>query len=385
MLTGTSASKVARSRDKEARSRDKEAVRMARGGTNTGAAGGIALPRERGKLDRPVPLSEFAKAQKTHTGHGRRDALTPGERTRVLRMLRDEGGRLADEDSQVFIGAPPPMPGGRAPSFDFDFDDSPPPQPVSPPQGTKRPTMQQQAPDAKQAVIVGLAQAMAKGPANKRSKRQSDAPPTPGVAPMAAPPPPPSPSRSQPPSATAPRTKRASAAPPPGNVHQGPPQAPRRPVPPPFSEEPTRQVTNELLAVLRSGGGGNPFDEEDSTHNQTDADPTRMSGAAPPDPFGPDDDDLAPPPQTSRGSPHAVTGRIDLEPGNDESTAMANIEGLIALERANRGERPARGNDRPDRRPPPPSASKPPPRDETTRAIDLRNDGSISDVDWDLD
>ena len=37
----------------------------------------------------------------THTGHGRRDQLTAGERTRILRMLRDEGGRMADEESQV--------------------------------------------------------------------------------------------------------------------------------------------------------------------------------------------------------------------------------------------------------------------------------------------
>ncbi|HUJ58035.1 MAG TPA: NAD(P)-binding domain-containing protein, partial [Kofleriaceae bacterium] len=84
-------------------------------------------PRDGGrkKLDGPVPLSEFAKRQKTshtHTGHGRRDQLSAGERTRILRMLRDEGGRLADVDDSedpVYIG--------RAPSqqqrYEFDFDD----------------------------------------------------------------------------------------------------------------------------------------------------------------------------------------------------------------------------------------------------------------------
>nr|MDQ3369997.1 NAD(P)-binding domain-containing protein [Myxococcota bacterium] len=91
------------------------------------------------KFDAPVPLSEFAKRGKTqgpqaqpgtgvhhaHTGHGRRDQLSAGERTRILRMLRDEGGRLADEDSQVYIGA---APGNK--DYDFDFDD-----PASPPQG----------------------------------------------------------------------------------------------------------------------------------------------------------------------------------------------------------------------------------------------------------
>jgi thioredoxin reductase/ferredoxin len=367
MLTGTSASKVARSKDKEARSRDKDA----RSHDRDARRGGPTLPRERGKLERPVPLSEFARAQKTHTGHGRRDALTPGERTRVLRMLRDEGGRLADEDSAVFIGDPPPMP----PGFDFDFDESPPPQPVAAPPGARRPPPPV-APDAKQAVIVGLAQAMAKGPANKRSKRTSEMP-----AASEAPPPMRSKPQSVPPPTSAPpaRSKRASVAPPP-NVHSGPPVPPRRPVPPPFSEEPTRQVDDNLLHALRHGGGG-PFDEEESTHQPgTDGDPTRLAGAAPPDPFGPDDDDLAPPPP-SRGSPNAVTGRIDLEGGNDESTAMANIEGLIALERANRGA---------PRQPPPPKGApkggpQPPSREEATRAIDLHRDGSISDVDWDLD
>ncbi|HSN25858.1 MAG TPA: NAD(P)-binding domain-containing protein, partial [Kofleriaceae bacterium] len=64
-------------------------------------------PGVKKKLDGPVPISEFAKRQKTshtHTGHGRRDQLTAGERTRILRMLRDEGGRIADEESQVHIG-----------------------------------------------------------------------------------------------------------------------------------------------------------------------------------------------------------------------------------------------------------------------------------------
>lgn len=59
------------------------------------------------KFEAPVPLSEFAK-------RGRRDSLSADERTRILRMLRDEGGRMADEDSSVVV---PP-----APAFDLDFD-----------------------------------------------------------------------------------------------------------------------------------------------------------------------------------------------------------------------------------------------------------------------
>lgn len=78
------------------------------------------------RLDQPMPLSEFAKRAQTNTTigpsrSGRRDALSAAERTRVLRMLRDEGGRLADEDTQMLRTedvapqyAPPPaqpMPG----------------------------------------------------------------------------------------------------------------------------------------------------------------------------------------------------------------------------------------------------------------------------------
>jgi thioredoxin reductase (NADPH) len=58
------------------------------------------------RLDQPMPLSEFAARAQTNTTigpsrSGRRDALSAAERTRVLRMLRDEGGRLADEDTQM--------------------------------------------------------------------------------------------------------------------------------------------------------------------------------------------------------------------------------------------------------------------------------------------
>lgn len=56
------------------------------------------------RVDQPMPLSEFANQRKSvrlHTGEGRRDSLSKAERTRVLRMLRDEGGRLADEDTRM--------------------------------------------------------------------------------------------------------------------------------------------------------------------------------------------------------------------------------------------------------------------------------------------
>jgi len=107
------------------------------------------------RLESPMPLNEFARSKSHHTGTGRRDALPPSERTRMLRMLRDEGARLADEESSVELFRAPSGPAvwdevGRAPSPPR-LDDPPP----------------------KQAVIVGLAEAAARGPRGVRSKRRT--------------------------------------------------------------------------------------------------------------------------------------------------------------------------------------------------------------------
>jgi thioredoxin reductase/NAD-dependent dihydropyrimidine dehydrogenase PreA subunit len=69
--------------------------------------GGRAAPNR--ALAGPMPLSEFARQTRAQGGAGRRDALPPRERTRVLRMLRDDGARLADEESQVYALASPPV------------------------------------------------------------------------------------------------------------------------------------------------------------------------------------------------------------------------------------------------------------------------------------
>ncbi|ACY12726.1 4Fe-4S ferredoxin iron-sulfur binding domain protein [Haliangium ochraceum DSM 14365] len=55
------------------------------------------------RIDQPMSLSEFANrgGARAHSHNGRRDSLSASERTRVLRMLRDEGGRLADEDTKM--------------------------------------------------------------------------------------------------------------------------------------------------------------------------------------------------------------------------------------------------------------------------------------------
>lgn len=64
-----------------------------------------AMPPSGVKHGRAVSLAEFAAQQKRgpHSGRGRRDELDPKERARQLRMLRDEGARLADEESKVFL------------------------------------------------------------------------------------------------------------------------------------------------------------------------------------------------------------------------------------------------------------------------------------------
>ncbi len=65
---------------------------------------------------RATSISEFA-GQIPSERPRRRDALEEGERTRILRMLRDEGGRHADEDSKLIhldsgraSKLPPPFP-----------------------------------------------------------------------------------------------------------------------------------------------------------------------------------------------------------------------------------------------------------------------------------
>jgi hypothetical protein len=380
------------------------------------------LPPAKKKLDGPVPLSEFAKRSKTsgpdstgvhhtHTGHGRRDQLSAGERTRILRMLRDEGGRMADEDSRVYIGA---APGGKAYDFDFD-DDSPAPAPAA----IQRPDV-----PAKPAVVVGIAAAQAKA---RREKRQTAGPPSrsmpaqsgpisksmtsaepplhlpvtgespvkgapmhldasleslesdgfagarsaaerrgesidgesksmtaPRQAPMSQPPPLFAPPRADKKKATMPPP---SAGPPPsGSIR-------RPPVPPAFNDEATREVDEKLLSSLRdklppkigakSPGTANHFDE-----------PTRMASIDPRAAF--DESDQA--------------GMTE----NDEATRMANIDSLAAMSR-----KPPPPSTQSKKKTPLPKPSKNPPAkegvDERTRAVDIRNDKSISDIDWDLE
>ncbi|HVK87693.1 MAG TPA: NAD(P)-binding domain-containing protein [Kofleriaceae bacterium] len=288
------------------------------------------------KFEAPVPLSEFAKRGKsqggfinasTHSGHGRRDQLTSGERTRILRMLRDEGGRLADEDSQVFIGAPP------AQSFDFDFEDDSPAHP---------PSMAPPAPPrldvpAKPAVVVGLAQAQASKSRGKRPTVQ-------------------------------------------------PPQPARRPVPAPFNEEPTRQVNDQILRDVR-----NPPPSPASSSRPPALVPQRPAPSGKPlpppsrEPFGQEptrmanidaralDNDAFDQPATIL-DPHVqkfLETVPKTEPGvgfpddlDNQATSLASVDSYAQLERQRRASQPS---------------------DERTRAVNIRNDKSMSDIDWDID
>ncbi len=307
------------------------------------------------KFDAPVPLSEFAKRGKPqlpppvaatgasgatggtgihhmHTGHGRRDQLSAGERTRILRMLRDEGGRLADEDSSVYIGAAP------AKDYDFDFDDGPAP----PPSGVSPAMIRPDVP-AKPALVVGVAQARAKKPGTGGPKR--DVPP-PTSAPM----------------------HLDDAPPEVPNPSAGRKAPPKRQVPPPFGDEPTRQVDDHMLNALRAAEqnqgkpGSKPSRAQPVAKSPFDAEPTRMAAI---DPRAYDETGVEAHTVLAdrRASPPSDPQHPFLEDHGDEATRMSSIESLAAMERLRNA----------------------PPADERTRAVNIRNDPSISDIDWDLD
>jgi hypothetical protein len=271
-----------------------------------------------------VPLSEFAARGRavsnhhSHTGHGRRDQLTAGERTRILRMLRDEGGRVADEESQVFYGVPP------APKdYDFDFDEG---GAAIAPAPVARPDV-----PAKPAVVVGLAQA-------RRQKRQSGVPPA-------------APGRRGPPAVPPPQQPAQPAA-------SG---RPRAPLPKPFDGEPTRAVNADadLLAAVRNAPGPGrvgPFDDMPTRLGNVDA---RLLDE------GAIEDAFATMPATT------TQPQVPRAPDYDdaEATRMQSMDHIQAQHRA----------------PPPKPPAKSGQLDERTRAVDIRNDASMSDVDWDID
>lgn len=103
---------------------------------------------------RPIPLSEFAQRGQSERAEPR-DQLEASERTRILRMLRDEGGRQADEDSQL-----------------YNISDLQEPQ--GDPQRWEAPTAASHS-QPREALIVGLAKATADAPRG-RQMRSMDGP-----------------------------------------------------------------------------------------------------------------------------------------------------------------------------------------------------------------
>jgi hypothetical protein len=284
----------------------------------------------------------------------------PRERTRVLRMLRDEGGRIADEESQVYL----------IESRSEVVFDSPPPgfmQPAAP-----RQTHREGDPPPKQAVIVGLARAMAEGP-QQRKRRPSAPPPSPPPTPGA---------RAKRPSVVPPlqagrdtareipqsRARRPSAPPP-------RPKQPTRPPPSHFQEAPTRQVDSaSSMSAMLAGERDTRDDFSDEATRAVNLDAGKMLDQM--DRMEATDflsaDVIVS--EDATGAINIDTGgflRVDHEEDLDESTRAVDVSNLARLDQVSARELARR-----------------PTSDEATRNVDLdslsRAD-SLSDVDWDLD
>jgi thioredoxin reductase (NADPH) len=365
------------------------------------------------KVEQPIPLSEFAKRQRSSVG--KRDALSAGERTRVLRMLRDEGGRLADEESRVsFVDLAALRAAGPAPEpTPAPYTSAPPrhlapghraavgPAPAAPAPAPSRAHRTSQAPPAsgdivaKPAVIVGLAKATAAGP-RTRSGKADEIELGPGVRMK--------PGKAQRAAAEAERRPPASRPPPPfveEPTRQVDPPAGRalkRPAPrAEFREEPTRAVGVDPRLLAESADEATrmaSFDpraimqHEDATRlHAVDAralmahgEATRLHAVDPLSLF----DEEATRADDGLYSGDSATGSIDLGPRDqsrryarlpeEDATKLGDLGAILAGERDR-----ARPAARPAARPP---ASV---HDDATRAVDLGRANSMSDVDWDLD
>jgi hypothetical protein len=335
----------------------------------------------------------------------------------------------------VFIGSAPGQGQGQAQDYDFDFDDDSPPVMTAPP--VVRPDV-----PAKPAVVVGLAQAQAARASQKRASEKISAPRS--TATGAAPPPPPQ--LPPPPPPAGPRSRQIQAVAPSGapstlsttspSVTNAVPTQLRRPPPPvPFADEPTRQVDDELLNALRNAPTAKPAPKptpkpglprpsamqpmpgrpsaiqpaiqppiqpamgrpsakhplpRPSVIQALPDDPTRLSNvnALAPDDLGIDPeidpdldheidrgiDDLTRP--ADEFPPRFLPTAPTTEPGEafdehpEEATRLASIDrNAGAVRDRSRHHGPSHGASHDDR----------------TRSVNIRNDPSISDIDWDLD
>jgi hypothetical protein len=139
-------------------------------------------------------------------------------------------------------------------------------------------------------------------------------------------------------------------------------------VPSPFNDEPTRQLDDNLLSALRNAppakAAPRPGLPKPSTIRAAPTDPTIDAFA------DGDSEDMTLPADDLRvrfRSPGSTTDPdLELEDDRDpdEATRLASLDGIAAMERArNHG----------------------PSNEDRTRAVNIRNDPSISDIDWDLD
>jgi len=127
-------------------------------------------------------------------------------------------------------------------------------------------------------------------------------------------------------------------------------------VPPPFGDEPTRQVDDSVLAALRQQ---QPAQQQPPPPSPPAAPRTAKPPPPPPPPPSFNDE----PTRMATVDPRAYDP-LGLENNFDEATSIASLDGLAAMERARH---------------------QGPNNDERTRAVNIRNDPSISDIDWDLD
>jgi thioredoxin reductase/ferredoxin len=341
------------------------------------------------KLEKPMPLSEFARQQRRHSGRGRRDALEPGERTRILRMLRDDGARRADDDSKVhFIEdlAQARRPGGsfhqpapgEIPIEDLDLepeiDQSPKahrsggPLVEEPTTQAPAPVRPSGAPVPKQAVIVGLARATAQGPRQPRELPELfRLPDSPGESRR----PPPTPRRDEDPTQFAPMPFAPADEPTQFMPEERGPRARHAPPPP----QPNLHFDDDEQTRLAN------FDPQDLMRKAAEVDARRGQRSTPPPPPPGHPRRRLPPPTPGHatraepaGAPFAgpTGGRTPMFPGEKlfSDDDVENATAAIDLNRA-----PSHADN------------------EETRAMGVRAAAGggdthvdvLSDVDWDLE
>jgi hypothetical protein len=313
-------------------------------------SGGRKLEARDGrKLDGPVPLSEFARQQRTgagHSGMGRRDALSAGERTRILRMLRDEGGRLADEDSGLYIGVAP----ASDSLSNVDIEDSPAPAPAPPATSIRKP----------------IAGATSRGGGLR---------------------------------ARADQTKMGAST----SARMAIPERPSARVPKHFGEEPTRQADSATVASLR--------DVQRSVAVPPPAGAKQVLVGGPDEATAMGEDIFGDEPETNY-DPHAAMRTMGamkslgqqpiIISDADERTAMADAGSMAKARKPGPPTAPPGSRPKPSSRPPPSPATRqrpllPPPNgslpvsaseDERTRMGDAPKSSApraLSGVDWDIE